>query len=139
METDWLSIRCRYASLCASILKEFYGQSSLQKQNPNSISNLEDQLHSWVRSLPAELQSIESQGFDLAVMNSLERRGKLRVFFQYHEALLAIHTRRRSQQSLLTPIFDLWLLDSEQRRASSVRKILAVGGQLKVSDVRSDP
>jgi hypothetical protein len=72
-------------------------------------------------------------------MNSLERRNKLRIFFLYHEALLAIHTTPRSQQSLLTPIYDPWLKDSEQRCASSVRSILAVGCELTVSDVRSDP
>jgi hypothetical protein len=139
LNTDWLLIRCHYASLCASILKHFYSQGFLQNQNSNSISDLEDRLDTWVRSLPSELQLIDSEATDCSAMTSQDRRTKLCILFQYHEALLAIHTRRKSEKPLNMADSDKRLISSDQKRATSVKKLLAVCNQITASDVLSYP
>lgn len=133
VETDWLAIRCHYASLCVSILKNSYSQRSLQSQNSNTVSDLEGQLRNWVESLPSWLQSMDHHALDLTILGSRVRATQLQIFFQYHEALLAIHTRRCRQSST-----DPWLSDNGNVRSSSVRNILAISSHLTASDVRSD-
>lgn len=135
-ETSWLLVRCQYGSLCASILRECYSQRSLQRPNPNSVTNLEEQLQDWVWLLPPGLQPMECSAAELAVTSPQERRIRLRIFFQYYEALLTIHSRRWSHCSSDIPNP---YSSSDQKREWLVRKILVVGGQLTASDVRSDP
>lgn len=121
---NWLQIRCRYASLCASVLQNLYGQSAPK----TSIEQLETQLRGWLRSLPSHLQSVldeEQQAIEFSDSSSLtcqheNRREMLQTYFQYYGTLLVIHTR-----------------GSGQKRASIARRILAASSQLTTSDVYS--
>lgn len=133
---NWLLIRCRYAGLCASVLKEFYSQGALQNQSPESIAQLEKELHDWLNSLPPNLRSMtEGQTIEFGGSMSLhERRTKIQVYFQYHEALLAIHTERQSSEPR-TP----WPENSDQKRTLAVRRMLAASCQLTVTDLYSNP
>ncbi|KAL7907819.1 hypothetical protein GGI35DRAFT_68919 [Trichoderma velutinum] len=88
---DWLSICYHHASICAFILQEFYGQRALHSQDPNYISNVEEQLLKWMHRLPSELQLVEGRMIGLDMMRSQERRIKLHVFCLYYEIILAVY------------------------------------------------
>lgn len=122
--TNWLQIRYRYASLCASILQIRYSQNA-----PNtSTEQLKTQLRGWLRSLPPHLQSLlneEQHAIELSDSSTLigqqeNRREILQAYFQYYGTLLVIYTR-----------------GSGQTRASIARKMLAASSQLTTSDVYS--
>jgi hypothetical protein len=136
---DWLPYHCEYAGLCASILRNSYSQRSLQNQSSDNIDILENQLHLWFKTLPAELQCIDIDTEDFARSTSQERREKLLVFFRYHEALLAIRTKQGPHHLTSMPESTIWQPHRERGQMSSVMKILGLGCQITACDVRLDP
>ncbi|KAI0123236.1 hypothetical protein BJ170DRAFT_687258 [Xylariales sp. AK1849] len=136
--SDWLAIRCDYATFCVAIMKESYSQRSLQNQNRIPVSQLEAQLNDWVHSLPSGFQFIIDDQINLAAMEVQERRTKLHYYFLYLEALLSICTGPRQRDYLFMRGLDTWRPTMNQTSASIVKKILAVSHQLTASDVRSD-
>ncbi|OIW27030.1 hypothetical protein CONLIGDRAFT_672464 [Coniochaeta ligniaria NRRL 30616] len=133
---DWLPVDCLYARLCASILRDCYGQRSLRNPGPNSVPDLDEQLYTWVRSLPLECQVTESRAVDFGTMSPQERRIKLNTFFQYHEARIMIHSRRHSQYLLSMSPTDPLRFEPDTTHVLSAREILAVGCHLTASDIR---
>lgn len=115
---DWLPSRYRYGSLCAAILRECYSQRSLRARRTHrqSVLHLEKHLEGWVRSLPGDIQVVAQHqdssvvtpntnnthadtSVNLANSSTQQRRNMTVVLFQYHEAMMAIHTTRRQSYS----------------------------------------
>ncbi|KAL2129168.1 hypothetical protein VTI74DRAFT_8121 [Chaetomium olivicolor] len=114
-ELDSLSIRCCYGSLCAGILRESFGQTSPRgwQMRHQSIQHLHDLLEAWLHMFPEHVRAIIQQDdfiidpshtrnmhangstsnhTDADSTSTQEQRHLLVLFFQYHEAVMAIHT-----------------------------------------------
>ncbi|KAH7407977.1 hypothetical protein BKA64DRAFT_706378 [Cadophora sp. MPI-SDFR-AT-0126] len=139
-EHDWLVSRYQFGSLCASILKQVYGQRSLQYPDLDAPSDLEKQLDLWTSSLPPGFHPGQLQVDDFSNASSQDRTTKLHVMFQYHEVVLAINARWLSQeQQPLLPEIDQRYLERHQKLSSSARTILLLSCHLTESDVRLNP
>lgn len=139
-EHDWLFSRYQLGSLCASILKQVYGQRSLQNPDLNAPSDLEKQLDLWILSLPPGFHPIQVQVDEFSNVDLQDRTTKLHILFQYHEVVLAINARWLSQKPQpFLPESDQQYLERHQKLSSSVKTILLVSCHLTESDVRLNP
>lgn len=166
---DWLPARCYYGNLCAAILRACYNQTSLRagRTQRRCVLDLQSQLEDWVRSLPGEIQTTIHLQNDFSTIidpktlsdmessaSAQQRRNAMLVFFQYHEAAMAIHTIRHpaglhsateSSGTTLTTLSTHSADDSENATISSspqtrsARKLLAASCHISASHVRSYP
>lgn len=132
MGTNWLSIRCHYAVLSSSILKQFYGQKSLTRETSDGIQDLEKQLDDWLRMMPCEFRCTEELVPEFSGIGHLERRARLDVFFQHHQAILSIYREEEADAGTQSPSA------RHQRRLASARAVLAATTQITANDILSN-
>jgi len=141
---DWLSVQVSYGKVCSAILKKFYhpraALRSLEDLERN-MSQFHSLLNSWKESLPPQFQSFVSDEHPPSSSEiGEESHIELQLFYQYHQALFAIHAPivRLQFSYEHTEGFRDFKASSEQTCIDSARAILLAGSHIRISDVLLD-